>query len=409
MNLSTSAQATLLLTCYFSKANKDDVKPLTNGEWGRFALWLKTQSLNPADLLQAESQLLLQNWHDPKISHERILALLQRGHSLALALEKWQRAGLWVLTRADVDYPWRLKQRLKNDSPPVLFGCGNQRLLNAGGLAVVGSRHASPVDLAFAESIGIKAAAEGIAIVSGGARGVDETAMQAAAKSGGNVIGVMADSLLNAATSTKWRSGLMEARTVLISPFYPEATFHTGNAMARNKYIYCLAESALVVRAGEKGGTVSGAEENLKKNWVPLWVKPTEEIDAANAQLVARGGTWCGSDLQQLTISTLITAGKDSPPNAYPASPQADLFGQLGEETAQYTGNSADENIEPVDFYQMFLNALPQLAEKPVTVAALMALTGLQESQLNAWLIRATESGAVTVLTHPDRYQWNTP
>ena len=57
----------------------------------------------------------------------------------------------------------------------------------------------------------------------------------------GAVIGVMADSLLKAATSAKWRRGLMDGHVVLVSPFYPEAGFNAGNAMARNKYIYCLA------------------------------------------------------------------------------------------------------------------------------------------------------------------------
>ena len=122
MILSPTAQATLLLTSYFSKASSDDVKPLTNAEWGRFALWLKSKSITPADLLVPDPKPLLNGWSDSKVDSDRIVQLLNRGHSLALAVEKWQRAGLWVVTRSDPEYPWRLKQRLKTDSPPVLFG-----------------------------------------------------------------------------------------------------------------------------------------------------------------------------------------------------------------------------------------------------------------------------------------------
>jgi hypothetical protein len=43
--LSKTAQATLLLTSYFSKATSENVKPLSNAEWGRFALWLKEKQL----------------------------------------------------------------------------------------------------------------------------------------------------------------------------------------------------------------------------------------------------------------------------------------------------------------------------------------------------------------------------
>ena len=67
------------------------------------------------------------------------MALLSRGHSLAIAIEKWQLAGLWVVTRSDADYPKRLKSRLKKNSPPVLFGCGDPALLNMGGIAFIGS------------------------------------------------------------------------------------------------------------------------------------------------------------------------------------------------------------------------------------------------------------------------------
>ncbi|MGL5335859.1 MAG: DNA-processing protein DprA, partial [Enterovibrio sp.] len=280
MNLSPTAQATLLLTCYFSKANDENAKPLTNTEWGRFALWLKEKSINPADLLGADPNVLLSGWRDERISTERILQLLNRGHSFALAVEKWRRVGLWLVTRSDPEYPKRLKQRLKTASPPVLFGCGNKALLNAGGLAVIGSRDASEGDLFFTQQVGAKAASEGIAIVSGGARGVDETAMLGAMQQGGFAIGVMADSLLKAATSAKWRNGLMDDKAVLISPFHPEAGFNAGNAMARNKYIYCLADSSLVIHSNKKGGTLSGAEENLKKAWVPLWIKTTTDKNA---------------------------------------------------------------------------------------------------------------------------------
>lgn len=308
--LSPTAQATLLLTSYFSKASSEAAKPLTNAEWGRFALWLKEKSTTPADLLAADPKALLQGWHDTRISADRIIELLNRGHSLALAMEKWQRAGLWVVTRSDPEYPRRLKQRLKTDSPPVLFGCGNKALLNAGGLAVIGSRDASQSDLGFTEQVGAKAASEGVAIISGGARGVDEAAMLGAANQGGEVIGVMADSLLKAATSSKWRRGLMDGHAVLVSPFYPEAGFNAGNAMARNKYIYCLADSALVIHSGKKGGTLSGAEENLKKSWLPLWVKQTKDNDAANADLVAKGGLWLEADIHSFTIAGLVQNGE---------------------------------------------------------------------------------------------------
>jgi len=432
--LSKTAQATLLLTSYFSKATSETAKPLSNAEWGRFALWLKEKAVTPADLLEYDPQTLLNGWYDSRISTDRIIELMNRGHSLALAMEKWQRAGLWVVTRSDPEYPWRLKHRLKTDSPPVLFGCGNKSLLNRGGLAVIGSRNANSSDLHFTDHIGAKAAEENIAVVSGAARGVDETAMLGAMRQGGTVIGILADSLLKAATSIKWRKGLMNDHVVLISPFYPEASFYAGNAMARNKYIYCLSDSALVIHSGRKGGTISGAEENLKKGWVPLWVNPTTDIDSANADLVNKGGCWLPSDENGLSIEDLLKNDDRSKMQLKVES--QDLFSELshpeliieceekfsGEapqkentdfiEVESHNQVSTEEKVKgeestvnPVDFYLLFTTELQTLAKSPITVDTLTRKTGLNKSQVIDWIKRAEQDGLVKKLNRPTRYQ----
>ncbi|WP_299312054.1 DNA-processing protein DprA [uncultured Halomonas sp.] len=370
MTLSTAAQATLLLTSYFSKPAGGAARPLTPTEWGEFAQWLHEQGHTPVALLEQERGEILNGWSHPKITRERLEALLQRGSSMALAMEKWQRSGLWVITRSDPEYPRRLKKRLKHTAPPVLFGCGNAELLNVGGLAVVGSRKAGDQDLAYAHGLGAKATQAGIGIVSGGARGVDEAAMQGAIQEGGPVIGVLSEGLLKAATSSKWRQGLMSGGLVLVSPYFPEASFNTGNAMGRNKYIYCLADAALVVHSGASGGTKSGAEENLKKGWVPLWVKPTQDSEAGNQALVDAGGIWCEEDIEQLDIpslsaiatqpvekgakhlaSPLIQEGVSDPEEAEAENFPGRIDQPEGEDTAiaqTQPGSSADETDSPI-------------------------------------------------------------
>jgi len=77
--------------------------------------------------------------------------------------------------------------------------------LTKGGVAVVGSRHINGEAESFARAVGRSSAQAGMQLVSGAARGVDETAMHGAFEEGGPVIGVMADSLLRAAVSGKYR------------------------------------------------------------------------------------------------------------------------------------------------------------------------------------------------------------
>ncbi len=420
-NLSPTAQATLLLTSHFSKPNKQSEKPLTNTEWGRFALWLKENGLTPSDLLE-DTSIFLQKWQDNKITQERINSLLQRGHSLALAVEKWQRAGLWVITRADAAYPKRLKSRLRNNAPAVLFGCGNKEILNLGGIAVVGSRKVGTSDLDYTNQLAIKAAMNDLVIISGGARGVDETAMLAAMNAGGNVIGVLANSLLQAATSNKWRKGLMDGKTVLLSTFYPEAGFNVGNAMARNRYIYCLSDATVVVHSGMKGGTITGAKENIKNNWVPLWVKPTKDSSAANSFLVKQGARWCAESVEQLDIYNLIKAEVSSFQKDELASPpqiqQKELFSSTDHEPSTATSPhrieedasiqdklNGNKKNESTDFYQLFISEMSLIAKDPITVDAIIEATNLHKSQVAIWLKLAVDTGSIKKLTRPVRYQ----
>ena len=302
MSASPQTQAILLLTVAFTKPAPGDPEPLTPAEWGRFASWLKDQEKSPELLLTSDDPMaLLRGWSDPAVTPDRIRHLLGRSGAMGLALEKWQRAGLWVMTRSDAEYPVRLKKRLKIESPPVLFGCGDRGLLNRAGIAVVGSPAANQEELGDASRLGAEIASQGFSVISGGARGVDEAAMLSALESQGTAAGVLADSLLRAATSAKYRKGLMGRSLVLVSPLNPEASFDTGKAMARNKYIYCLADAAVVVNIGKE----SGAIENLKHGWVPLWVKEHPDQDSGNAALVQQGARWLPAG--DLVVASLVS------------------------------------------------------------------------------------------------------
>ncbi|WP_217543172.1 DNA-processing protein DprA [Vibrio metschnikovii] len=441
MNLTTTAQAIILLTSYFGKHDKDATKPLTNAEWARFAMWLRDGKLSPADLLDNNKKALLSQWRDPKnkVTQERIEALLKRGHSMALALEKWSRSGLWVITRADKEnYPKRLLHQLGNQAPPVLYGCGDKALLKAGGIAVVGSRNASLADLAYAEQVGSKAASAGLGTVSGGARGVDESSMLGAMNAGGTVVGILADSLLKASTSAKYRSGLMNGNVVLVSPFNPEAGFNRFNAMDRNKYIYCLADTSLVVHSGAKGGTWEGAIQNLKKGWVPTWVKQTQDSTAGNAGIVAAGASWCSENIAELDVQSLLVSSTISNVNNQTdlfSQPQVDLFTQPNEIPQRESNDDlavedgfekktknndvlsqTKESVSPTKaepeivskdrFYQLFVQFLQTVAIEPISESELVEVSELNKGQVKVWLSLALEQNLVTKLTRPIRYQW---
>ena len=394
MQLDSQAQAVLLLTVSFGKSDNAEAKPLSTKEWARFAIWLMHHDLKPSSLLEGTLEDLLSDWIDRSITLSRLESLLNRGALLGLLLEKWQRTGLWAIARSDPDYPDRLKRRLKFEAPPVLFGCGNKSLLKNGGIAVVGSRDATEEDITYTNNLGAEAAAQGYSIVSGGARGVDQGAMLGALEREGTAVGVLADSLLRSATSAKYRKYLMAGDLALVSPFNPEAGFNVGNAMARNRSIYCLADTAVVISSvPNKGGTWNGAIEDLTARWVPLWVKKSGGERSGNPELIKRGGRCLPEDLSSLSnlfddssANGITTSPSSTPPS--PALPQA----AVDTEPAKLPGATTQLSIIPTQPPAATEPAEPPVIEKPPTVAKQPTIPG----ELDLYKLFLHRFGALT-------------
>jgi predicted Rossmann fold nucleotide-binding protein DprA/Smf involved in DNA uptake len=289
--ISRDTEAILLLCCRLPKdlGGEEHARALTHGEYIRLAGWLHENDLRPSNLLDDNWKGILEKSEDSGLDISRLSNLLTRGVSISFARERWERAGLWILSRADPSYPKRWKKILKNRAPALLFGAGSPVLLEAGGLGVVGSRNISDEVEAFVAELAKKSAINGINIVSGGARGVDRIAMQNATDANGKSLGVLADSLLKTIMRRDSRSSIENGRLTLVSPFSPEAGFNAGNAMARNKLIYASSDLVVVAQTDKgKGGTWGGATECLKQHWVPVLAQTKYPSDGLNA-LIARG------------------------------------------------------------------------------------------------------------------------
>jgi predicted Rossmann fold nucleotide-binding protein DprA/Smf involved in DNA uptake len=320
--LSPVMQVTLLL-CSPLRAGKDKgVQPLSIGEFNELEKQLQRIGATWEELLESTASDLLKKI-GPVADTEKIMALLGRGFMLSMAVEKWQSAGIWVTSRNEPDYPERLR-RLKQNTPPLIYGCGEKKLLGNGGLAIVGSRDVDSSGEEFTRNVAAKAAREGVQIISGGARGVDQFAMLATLEAGGMVAGVLADSLLRSAASGKARESIQDGKLALISPFDPEAGFNVGNAMQRNKQIYALADFGLVVSSGyNEGGTWSGAIEQLEKlSLAPIFVRDGN-VPEGNRQLLRRGGTPFPDEPQAASLRGIL---EKTSQKKVPQMETADLF-----------------------------------------------------------------------------------
>lgn len=385
--ISARTQATLLLTARLTASGDDStvVKPLDVSEWNTLARWLGDASHRPEDLVTADPSAVLDGWADARIGKERLLALLERGHALAVSLDRWISTGMWIIARSDPAYPERLKRRLGLSAPPILFGYGDERRLRDGGVAIVGSRDAKAAELQRAADLGARVGNDGYNVVSGGARGIDEMAAKGAFHGQGTAIIVLADSLLRHATKKQYRDAVLSRDLALITPFSPEAGFITGNAMGRNKLIYCLADAAVVICSTKgSGGTFTGASENLKKGWVPLWVATTDDPDSGNVTLVERGGSWL-PELSELRLEELFTPRASSAATPPIRQMTYSLFDSLAVRDAEpiEAGNGNGLPLDPAQATQAPVEQEPAPAPAPVEPAP--ALPSLYDSFLEHW------------------------
>ena len=264
----------------------DDAEPLRASQYWNLCDLIGS----PGGLLgKAEEQLVAEHNLAVELA-ARVVALLDRATGIAFELDRLEQTGIVTLTPFDEHYPGRLVERLGAAAPVLLYAAGAVELLGRPGLGVVGSRKVSPEGADVAGAAAERAARLERSLVSGGARGVDQTAMNAAFEAGGSVIGVLAESLARKLRSPDIRRAIHERRTVMCTPYSPEAPFSVGNAMGRNKLIYALSDLTLVVAAEiETGGSWSGAAETLRRRFgrVAVWRGPGE--GPGNAVLAERG------------------------------------------------------------------------------------------------------------------------
>ncbi len=368
--------------------------------------------MRPADLLETRGRTELTGSQIPGVDPEAVAALLDRGAALGMMAERWANRGLWVLSRGDEGYPARFKTYLGHGAPPLLFGAGNPELLQSGGLAMVGAREVSEEDIEYARRVASACAAQGIAVISGGARGVDLESMAAAFDANGSALGVLPDSLSRSAVSARYREGLMAGRLALVSPYDPEARWFAYTAMERNKLIYALSDAALVVAAAaESGGTWAGAVEALEYGRVTVYVK-TSGAPEGNRKLLARGAQpfpdqpWEG--LRSLFVpppreaSLFGSALGPAPPPSEPEPPSAVPVAGCASPEAPRAAGTPRTNTE--DVFARVLPVLLAALSTPRTDTDIEESLRLVPAQAKAWLKRACDEGRVRKLKRPARY-----
>lgn len=267
----------------------DNVVPLEPKEWGEFAKRLMEVGLQPESIFDFSKADLIDKLLVSEEYAERILRLIDRNASLSFELSKLENIGISAITRADKEYPARLKKLLGNGCPPIFYVAGDLSLLDRRYVGYVGSRTVSDDDIAFTKNTVSKTINLGFGVVSGGARGIDTASEEQALEMGAPIIEYLSDSMLKKIKKSSVVRAISNKKMLLLSVVKPDAGFNVGIAMMRNRYIYAQSAGTVVVRSEyNKGGTWAGAIENLKYGWCKelCWDK---KIYQGNKALIEQG------------------------------------------------------------------------------------------------------------------------
>ncbi len=302
--ISEDSKAVVALASRLGDPKRPSLSPT---EWDRFVTVMADQQIGIVDVFSGEfDPHRVPGLTDPIST--KIATLLDSAAAATVEAADLERYGITTITIVDDSYPDAFRARLGNLAPPVIYVVGNISLVTGDGVGIVGSRDVSEAGKAVAERIATEAVSNARSVVSGGARGVDSFAMNAAFMAGGAVIGVLADSLRARIRKPGTLQAIDAGTTCLVSQQIPSAGFTPHSGMARNKLVYALSEVTVVVASDlESGGTWAGAIEAIKNHnaMVAVWVG--EGGGTGNDALVRAGASPLASTDDLFTLESAET------------------------------------------------------------------------------------------------------
>lgn len=248
----------LLLT---SHLGDPESKPLTVAQFRTL-----TQRMGSAEKSEETRELCQKDLISLGYSSEmaaHILQLLSRQEQLDYYVNQAGLRDCYPITRISRLYPGILRHKLGLDCPGCLWAKGDSTLLERPAVALVGSRELCPENYAFAREAGRQAARQGYILLSGNARGADQTAQESCLENGGQVISIVAESL----AKCKDRPGVL-----YLSEDGFDAPFSAARALSRNRLIHAMGKLTFVAQCTKgKGGTWSGTVQNLRNGLSPVF------------------------------------------------------------------------------------------------------------------------------------------
>ena len=166
-----------------------------------------------------------------------------------------EKQGIWLALRGRPEYPETLE--VLPDAPPILFVRGTLLPTDSRSIGIVGSRHATPYGRATAERMGRELAEQNIAVVSGGAVGIDASAHRGALSGGGRTLAFLGCGLdVDYPRDNRHLFEQIVEQGAMISENPLGAQPEAWRFPARNRLISAMSLAVLVIEAPRKSGAL---------------------------------------------------------------------------------------------------------------------------------------------------------
>jgi DNA processing protein len=235
-------------------------------------------------------------------------------------------SGIRIVCPGDPEWPGQLAD-LGGDQPYALWLRGNAdlRFSCLRSVAIVGSRAATAYGSYVASEFAASVAARGLAVVSGGAFGIDAAAHRGALAADGVTVAVLACGVdVPYPTAHTELFDAVAAQGVLVSEWPPGRHVSRLRFLVRNRVIAALATGTLVVEAGQRSGAVNTARHarDLRRRLMAVPGPVTSDLSAGCHQVIREwDGTLVTSAAEVIEhLSPVGETVTDEPPPTSPAA-----------------------------------------------------------------------------------------
>lgn len=400
----TNDDKAILLLCSHIGIKDESIKPLTLKKWNELAGAIFNSDVKrPGNLFTLSKEEMYDKLKLSNIDIDYIIKLLSRSVELGLDLDRLYSKGIKIVTRASNMYPKKLKRVLKDLAPPVLYYCGNLSLIDKDGIGIVGSRKVKEEHVEFTKKLVQKAVSEDLTIYSGGAKGIDDISEKEAYLNGGTYVSFLSDSLENKIKKKEIRDKIASGKILLMTSSKPDAGFQVGLAMNRNKYIYASSKATFVIASDyNKGGTWTGATENMKNKWTQTFVR--QDIKSKGVQELIKIGAIPIEDIKNINLLDLINNHVTKNIRVEEEFKQLELesFMQVKENDA-LNDILSKEDIN-FDLYNHVIDIILKLLKEEKNIEQISETLKVNKAQTSVWIKRGIEEEKIKKLSKPVRY-----